>query len=185
MDEDVKTEDELEETVPGEQLTDEGETQQTADAAAEDDQLKMILAKAEEYKEALQRERADFQNFRKRIERETESMKSTISSEVLARLLPVLDDFERALEAVPEEEKEKVWMEGIMLIRRKLQNMLEAEGIQLINPLGEPFYPNFHEAIGADEPSEGFESGYITAVLQKGYVKGERVLRPAIVRVAN
>lgn len=149
------------------------------------DELSKVMAQLEEFKAALQRERADFQNFRKRVERETEAVKAKISAEVLAKFLPVLDDFNRALEAVPAEEQENSWVLGITGIHRKFQSLLEGEGIVPIDPLGQPFDPSFHEAIGADEPSEQFASGHVTAVLQKGYMQGDRVLRPAIVRVAS
>ena len=153
--------------------------------AEELDELSKALGMVEEFKDALQRERADFQNFRKRIDRETDLLKAKIGGDILGKFLPVVDDFERAINAIPEDEWEKDWVAGIGLILRKFQNLLEAEGIRQIDPLGEDFDPNYHEAIGADEPSDEFASGQVTAVLQKGYLKGDRVLRPAIVRVAN
>jgi len=158
---------------------------QPTDAPEEVDELSKALGLVEEFKDALQRERADFQNFRKRIERETDMLKAKTVGDVLGKFLPVVDDFERAVNAIPEEEREKDWVAGISLILRKLQALLEAEGVQQIDPLGQDFDPNYHEAIGADEPSDEFASGQVTAVLQKGYLKGDRVLRPAMVRVAN
>jgi molecular chaperone GrpE len=112
-------------------------------------------------------------------------LKAKTIGDILGKFLPVVDDFERAVGAIPEDEREKDWVAGIGLILRKLQTLLEEEGVQRIDPLGEDFDPNFHEAIGADEPSDEFASGQVTVVLQKGYLKGDRVLRPAIVRVAN
>jgi molecular chaperone GrpE len=155
------------------------------ESVEEVDELSKALGMVEEFKDALQRERADFQNFRKRIDRETDLLKARTIGEILGKFLPVVDDFERAINAIPDEEREKDWVAGINLILRKFQTLLEAEGVQQIDPLGEDFDPNFHEAIGADDPSDEFGSGQITAVLQKGYIKGDRVLRPAIVRVAS
>lgn len=149
------------------------------------DELAQALAQAEEYKLALQRERADFQNFRKRTERENDTLKDKLRGDVLLRFLPILDDFERALQSQPADEKDQAWLSGIQAIYRKLQSNVEAEGVTFIDPLGQPFDPNFHEAIGADEATDGVESGHVTAVLQKGYLLGEKVLRPAMVRVAS
>ncbi|MFP4321507.1 MAG: nucleotide exchange factor GrpE [Anaerolineales bacterium] len=157
----------------------------TVHTLTEDDELATALQQMEDFRNALQRERADFQNFKKRIERENEGLRAKVSGDVLAKFLPVIDDFERAWEAIPEEQKDNDWMKGFNLIHRKFQSLIEAEGIVALNPLGEPFDPNYHEAIGADEPTEDIPSGHVTAVLQKGYQHGERVLRPALVRVAN
>lgn len=156
-------------------------TETGAETSAEDDMAKRVEALTA----ALQRERADFVNFKKRIERESEGVKHKVSGDVLAKILPVIDDFERALGAVPQDEQSNDWMQGISLIHRKLQNLIDNEGIEVIDPLGEPFDPNFHEAIGADEPTDDIPSDHVTVVLQKGYKLGERVLRPAMVRVAN
>ncbi len=164
---------------------------ETADAtldATENDAdapLAQALQQAEDFRAALQRERADFMNYKKRMERENDVLRTRVSGDVLAKFLPVIDDFERAWEAIPDAEKANEWMKGFNLIHRKFQSLIESEGIVAINPLGEPFDPNYHEAIGADEPSEDIASGHVTAVLQKGYQHGERVLRPALVRVAN
>lgn len=150
-----------------------------------DDELAKTLIVVEEFKEALQRERADFQNYRRRTEKEKEALRPTISAEVMKRFLPVIDDFERGIGMIPQEETDKDWVIGIIQIHRKFQNVLEAEEITTISPLGEAFDPNYHEALGMDEPTEEIPSGHITAVLQKGYMKGDKVLRPAMVRVAE
>lgn len=156
-----------------------------ADAPDAGEELSKALALVDEFKEALQRERADFQNFRRRTEKERENLRPTISAEVMKRFLPIIDDFERAIDMIPEEETEKDWVIGIIQIHRKFQNALEAEEITPIDPLGQPFDPHFHEALGTDDASEEYESGQVTAVLQKGYARGDKVLRPAMVRVAN
>lgn len=159
--------------------------EETPEVATNDESdMSLLLAKVEEYKNALQRERADFQNFRKRTERENEALRAKLGTEALLKFLPVVDDFERAMEAIPQEQRQSEALKGFHLILRKLQAILEAEGIKSIHPLGEPFDPNFHEAIGMDETSD-YESQHISAVLQKGYLHGEKVLRPAMVRVAS
>ncbi|MBI5957791.1 MAG: nucleotide exchange factor GrpE [Chloroflexi bacterium] len=145
--------------------------------------LQQAESRAAEYLDGLQRERATFQNYKRRVEREKAEQAQVIAGSVLFKLLPVLDDFNRAMSAVPAENKTQ-WFEGIALIQRKFEKFLEDQGVSEINALGQAFDPNFHEAISVDTDSEA-ASGTITQVLQRGYLQGERVLRPAMVRVAE
>ncbi|MEB2288727.1 MAG: nucleotide exchange factor GrpE [Anaerolineae bacterium] len=146
------------------------------------DQLAKAQTLAGEYLDDLQRERATFQNYRKRIERERAEQTLSVAGDLLLRLLPTLDDFYRAMDAVPQGERDQ-WFAGVALILRKLERFLADEGVVEIEALGQPFDPVFHEAIGVDAEADA-ESGTITQVLQRGYRLGERVLRPAMVRVA-
>lgn len=144
-------------------------------------QLAEARSRAEEYKDGWQRAVAEFQNFKRRVEAErNESHRSAVGA-VVRQFLPVLDDLERALAARP---ADLPWAEGIELICRKMQGLLEAEGVVRIEAEGRMFDPNFHEAI-THEPSDQHESGQVIAVVQHGYMLGERVLRPAVVRVAQ
>jgi len=145
--------------------------------------LEEAEARAGEYLQSLQRERASFQNYRKRVEQERSEQGRIIAGTVLTRLLPILDDFYRAVDAVPESERDQ-WFEGIILILRKFERLLDNEGVTEIEALGQPFDPNFHEAVGVDGGSDA-ESDTVTAVMQRGYKIGDRVLRPAMVRVAE
>ena len=135
-----------------------------------------------------QRERADFSNARKRFERDLLTSRFNAKVDTLRALLPVLDDFERATENLPAvedgNEELQVWLEGMEAIRRKLLKALADAGVQPLDPLGEPFDPTLHEALGHDSDTD-MESGLVSATLQKGYVCGDRVLRPALVRVAG
>ena len=140
--------------------------------------------KAQNYHEGWQRERADFSNYKKRVERDLLTMRFNAKVDTLKALLPILDDFERAMDNLPEELAEQPWLDGIRAIQRKLQKSLEDEGIQTLDPVGEPFDPTLHEAIGQDSDTD-MESGHVSTTLQKGYVVGDRVLRPALVRVAQ
>ncbi len=144
-------------------------------------QLAEAQAKAQEYLEALQRERADFVNYRRRVEQEKEQMGQWTTGETVKKLLPVLDDLELALANRPADEP---WANGVELVYRKFQSILEKEGILRIEAEGKSFDPNLHEAI-MQEPSETHESGAVAAVLRQGYMHGERVLRPALVKVAQ
>ena len=147
--------------------------------------LKKQLAEAEsktaDYKDSWLRSQADFQNYKKRIERDNEMMYVSMKGDIIKKVLPALDDLERALQ---NRRAEDPWADGIELIARKLQNMLESEGMKRIEALGVEFDPNFHEAI-SHEPANGAKSGHVIGVVQNGYMLGERVIRPALVRVAQ
>ena len=105
----------------------------------------------------------------------------SMKGDIIKKVLPALDDLERALQ---NRRPEDPWADGIELIARKLQNMLESEGVKKIEALGKEFDPNFHEAI-SHEPADGVKSGHVIGVVQNGYMLGERVIRPALVRVAQ
>jgi molecular chaperone GrpE len=145
-----------------------------------ENELIKALAEAAEYKDGWQRAVADFQNYRRRVDAERLETYQLATGSILKHYLPILDDMERALAARP---ADLPWVDGIELIYRKLQGILESEGLKEIQAEGKPFDPNYHEAI-AQEPAEGIESGIVVAVVQKGYMLGERVIRPAQVRVA-
>ena len=153
--------------------------------AAEVDALRKQLDDAEtklaESVDGWQRSAADFQNYKRRVERDNEMMYATMKGDILKRVLPVLDDLERALQNRPAED---AWANGIELIVRKLQNLLESEGVKRIEAEGAEFDPKFHEAI-SHEPADSVGSGHVIAVVQNGYMLGERVIRPALVRVAQ
>ena len=138
-------------------------------------------AKTSEYKDSWLRSQAEFQNYRKRLERDNEMMYISMKGDIIKKVLPVLDDLERALQ---NRSADDAWASGIELVVRKFQNILESEGLKKIEALGVEFDPNFHEAI-SHEPANGAQSGYVIGVVQNGYMLGERVIRPALVRVAQ
>jgi molecular chaperone GrpE len=143
---------------------------------------------AAEYLEALQRERANFINFRRRTEQERGESAQYANSELLKKLLPVVDDFDRALAAIPEaERKDNRWVEGIELIARKLHTVLEQSGIEPIEALGQPFDPNLHEAVTFEDNAtgDGDHVDTVAEVFAKGYKLRDRVLRPAMVKVTR
>jgi molecular chaperone GrpE len=154
----------------------------TSSAIAElEKQLAEAQSQAAEYKDGWQRSVAEFQNYRRRVDAENKETYQNAVGNIVKRYLPVLDDLERALAARP---ADLAWVDGIELIYHKLQSILEAEGLKRIEAEGQMFDPNLHEAI-LQEPSEDHESGRIIAVVQNGYMLGERVIRPAQVRVAQ
>lgn len=144
-------------------------------------QLAEAQAQSAEYKDGWQRALADFQNYKRRVEAEKAEAYRIALGDIIKRYLPILDDLERALAARP---AELAWAEGIELIYRKWQTLLEGEGVTRIPAEGQPFDPNVHEAVG-QEPVEGVASGTVIEVIRQGYLLGERVLRPAMVRVAQ
>jgi molecular chaperone GrpE len=141
-------------------------------------------AREKEYLDSWQRERADFMNYKKRVERERELAHSTAVADVVQKYLVLQDDLERALKSRPEDPAASTWVEGIEFIYRKLLSLLEKEGIQQIIPTDEMFNPAIHEAV-AQEDSPDHESGQIIEVISPGYQMGDRVIRPARVRVAR
>jgi molecular chaperone GrpE len=147
-------------------------------------ELEEIRSQAEEYLDGWQRARAEFANYKKRIQKEREESRSFITAEILSKYITVVDDFERALSDRPSDGASDAWAEGVDMIYRKLKTILESEGVEEFSPEGEIFDPNFHEAIGFEE-SDDHDEGMIFQVIQPGYKIGERVIRPAIVRVAK
>jgi len=147
-------------------------------------ELDAARQQAGENLDSWQRERADFINFRKRVERDQETLKQTITGLVIKKYLVILDDLERALKAHPSQGEGAALAEGVDLIYRKLQAILEAEGISRIPAESEIFDPNRHEAISHEESAD-HASGEIIEVIQQGYLLCDRVLRHALVRVAK
>ena len=145
--------------------------------------LDEMKAKADEYLDGWQRARAEFANYKKRILKENTEIHQVARGDVIKIYLDILDDLSRALDERPTQGEGKSWSEGIELIVQKLQSRLETEGVKPMNPLGEDFDPNIHEALMQEESDE-YDSGQIIAVVQEGYWLGEKVLRPALVRVA-
>ena len=140
---------------------------------------------AAEYLDGWQRARAELANARKRWERESNQTYSNAISDLVSKLVPVLDDFERALETLPETQDEQSWVDGIWMIYRKLQTFLEQQGVTSIEAgAGLPFDPAYHQAV-THEPHKDFEADTIIAEFQKGYKLGERIVRPAMVRVSS
>jgi molecular chaperone GrpE len=104
--------------------------------------------------------------------------------ETISRILPIIDDFERALENMPEELREHSWINGVLLIQGKFKRLLDDYNVEVIDPAGEPFDPNLHQAISKDD-SDDVESDHVIDTVQKGYISGTHLIRPALVRVAN
>jgi molecular chaperone GrpE len=164
-----------------------------ADLAAEaaeavHNELEALKAKSAEYLEGWQRARAEFANYKRRVEKEQSETYQNATARVIGRFLDVMDDFDRAMQEKPAEpadaEALSKWAAGVDLIRRKLQNVLDVEGVERMVVEGQPFDPNFHEAV-TQEDSDDYEPGHVIGAVRPGYRMGDRVIRPAMVRVAK
>jgi molecular chaperone GrpE len=166
------------------ELEDEKYAAMEQELAALQQSLADSQGKANEYLDGWQRARADFANYKKRIEREQSQVYQSAAGSILKRQLEVLDDLDRALKNRPKDGDGAIWSNGIDLVYRKLTSIMENEGVKVMQAEGQTFDPNLHEAISSEE-SPNHDSGQIIEVLQKGYLLGDRVLRPALVRVAR
>jgi molecular chaperone GrpE len=146
--------------------------------------LDEMQSKVDEYLDGWQRSRAEFTNYKKRVEREQAQAYQTAAGNILKRFLDIMDDLDRALKNRPQEKDGAEWAAGIELVYRKFLNVLEAEGVKTIDAEGKAFDPNLHEAISHEE-CEGVPEGQVIEVVKQGYLHGERVLHPAVVRVAK
>ena len=176
-----KPEEELEQNQAEAVATSEDMEQLTAEVDALRKKLEESESKISEYKDSWLRSQAEFQNYRRRIERDNELMYASMKGYIVKKVLPVLDDLERAMQNRAADDP---WANGIELVVRKFQTILENEGVKKIEALGAEFDPNVHEAI-SHEAADGTKSGHVIGVVQNGYMIGDRVIRPALVRVAQ
>ncbi len=137
----------------------------------------------DEYLDLLRRKTAEFDNYRKRVERERRELSEWAAADVLQEVLAIMDDFERALsaEAPPEAQ---AYRAGIELIQRQLQELMRKRGVTAIDSIGADFDPHVHQAVAYEE-AEGAREGEVVDELRKGYRLGDRLLRPAMVKVAK
>lgn len=166
------------------QTVDNQETAQTESIEGENSsaELEVLRKEKEELLERLLRVQAEYDNFRKRTQKEKEADRKYKSQSVVTELLPVLDNFERALDMKPEEEAESGVFEGLEMVYRQMKEVLEKEGVEEIKTTGEPFDPHVHQAVMQVE-DENYESNVVIEELQKGYRLKDRVIRPAMVKV--
>lgn len=176
-----------EDTLESEEASDGDGIDQDYDVEKHISELEENLAKSEtqaaEYLDGWQRARAEYSNARKRLERERAEAYGKAAIDYTKKVLPILDDFDRALANVPESVEQHEWYEGIILVSRKMHSILLDLNVERIEAVGQPFDPNIHEALSLTE-AEGFESGTVVEELQSGYRLGDRVIRPTLVNVA-
>jgi len=157
--------------------------EQAGEVAALQARVAQLEKEAADYKDQWLRAAADFKNFKRRTETERSDLIRGASAGLLLKLLPVVDDLERALGSVTPDVAATPWFAGFRLIPQKLQTVLESEGVTPLEALGKEFDPNFHEAV-IYEAAEG-QDGKVVGELQKGYKLRDRVLRPTMVKVGQ
>lgn len=191
----VQTEEAAEETKAAEQT---GEASEPAEAAEDDKKDKKaekkkakadkkqdaLKEKVEELEDRVKRQMAEFENFRKRTEKEKTAMFETGAKSVIEKILPVVDNFERGLASVPEEEKDGAFAQGMEKIYKQLMQELEKMEVKPIPAVGEEFNPDFHNAVMQVESDE-YDSGVIAQELQKGYTYRDSVVRHSMVAVVS
>lgn len=163
-----------------------GEQEPTEAPEVTADELQARIAQLEkeaaDYKDQWLRAAADYKNFKRRVEQERADLIRNASAGLLLKLLPVVDDLDRATASAPPEIAETPWYGGFRLIPQKLHTVLESEGVTPIEALGQDFDPTQHEAVIYEEAADG-QTGKVTAELQKGYKLHDKVLRPTMVKV--
>jgi len=184
--------------------SEEGEVQENAQPQAQDneesiyDRMKAILeenealrqqnanlqAEVKQYLDGWQRERASFANYRKRIQEEKESLSGAAYAEAIAAILPLFDDLELACKNIPDDIADHPWVEGMRMVLRRFERVLEQLGVEAIEAVGCKFDAEMHEALTHEEV-EGYDEGDIIEEITRGFKLGDRVLRPARVRVAR
>jgi len=173
-----------EETAKGEEAPQEAEQvsieEDVMSAEAEEGDSALVA----ELKDRLVRQMAEFDNYRKRTEKEKKQNYEIGASDFILKLLPVVDNFERGFESIKEEEKDSSFAQGIEMIYKQLMKVLEDEGVAEIEALGKPFDPEYHNAVMQQESDE-YDSGVVMQVFQKGYMYKDRVLRHSMVIVAQ
>jgi molecular chaperone GrpE len=137
----------------------------------------------DEYLDLLRRKTAEFDNYRKRVERERREMSEWAAADVLQDVLAIMDDFERAL-TVEAPAEAQAYRSGVELIQRQLQELMRKRGVTPIESIGSDFDPHLHQAVAYEE-TEGAREGEVVGELRKGYKLGDRLLRPAMVKVAK
>lgn len=147
-------------------------------------ELEQARTEAAENRASWQRAAADFANYRRRSEQEREATLGLANEMLLAKLLAVVDDFDRALASMPAELQDLGWVEGLWLVERKLRALLESEGVTPMESVGKSFDPREHEAVIHEETTSA-PDGQVIGEVQRGYRIRDRVLRPALVKVAK
>ncbi len=157
---------------------------EAAELAALRSEVQELKSKADEWLDQYRRSAAEFANYRKRQERDREQQRSALKVDVVKRLFPIIDDLELAMGHAPAELGATGWVEGLLLIARKMKALLSEYGIEPIEALGKPFDPNYHEAV-LQEPSDDVPAGMVMEELRPGYRIGDQVVRATQVKVSG
>ncbi len=143
-----------------------------------------IERQRDEYYDLLLRKQAEFDNYRKRVDRERQMVSEAAASSIIEELLPLMDDLERALKTEAVGDAAEAYRRGVELIHRQLGEVLRKRGVRPLDALGTDFDPHYHQAV-SHEPAEGRRDGEIIEEFRRGYMLGDRLLRPSMVKVAK
>jgi molecular chaperone GrpE len=146
--------------------------------------LAELQRQRDDYYDLLLRKTAEFENYRRRIERERQAQADATAAEVMRDLLPLVDDLTLALKAEPGAEGADAYRRGVELILKQLEDILRRRGVRPIEALGTDFDPNYHQAV-AHDPADGRRDGEVIEEFRRGYMLGDRLLRPSMVKVAK
>ncbi len=161
---------------------DNDEAASTTAAATEDPSE--LQRQRDEYYDRLLRKTAEFDNYRKRTERDRQAVTEAAAASILTELLPLMDDLERALKAEAGGEGAEAYRRGVELIHKQLSEILRKRGVRAIDAVGADFDPHYHQAV-VHEPAEGRREGEVIEEFRRGYMLGDRLLRPSMVKVAK
>lgn len=179
-DQDMMNDIQAEETVENADST----TTFTAEEVVSRAELERVQAHADDQTQRLLRAQADFDNFRRRTQKEKEELAKYASAQLITELIPVIDNFERAMATKPENPELESFSKGVDMIFRQLSDVLKNTGLTPMEAVGQPFNPEFHQAVMQVESDE-YEEGIVVEELQKGYVLKDKVIRPAMVKVSG
>ena len=157
---------------------------ETPDTAAQSADTAELTRQRDDYYDRLLRKTAEFDNYRKRTDRERQQLAEAAAADLIRELLPLVDDLERALKAEASEAAPDAVRRGVELIHKQLLETLRKRGVKPVEALGQEFDPHFHNAV-AYEPAEGRREGEVIEEFARGYMLGDRLLRPAMVKVAK
>jgi molecular chaperone GrpE len=160
------------------------EAQPASDGPGADLNIAELQRQRDEYYDLLLRKSAEFDNYRKRIDRERQAVTEAAAANLLEELLPLVDDLERALKIEPGPEGGDAYRQGVELIYRQLQDVLRKRGVRPVEAIGADFDPHYHQAV-AHEPADGQREGEVIEEFRRGYMLGDRLLRPSMVKVAK
>ncbi len=179
----------LKDSVNQDQCQEEGQSQtehatEEQEAEVVSPEVVALRAEIEEHKQRVLRTQADFDNFRRRTVKEKEELGKYASAKLITELLPVLDNFERAMSTTSDNAEVASYAKGVEMILRQFEGILNAEGLTAMETVGQPFNPEYHQAI-MQVDSEDHEEGIVVEEIQKGYLLKDKVLRPAMVKVSS
>ena len=160
------------------------EAQPASDGPGADLNIAEIQRQRDEFYDLLLRKSAEFENYRKRIDRERQAVAEAAAADLLEELLPLLDDLERALGSEPGVDGADAYRRGVELIYQRLADLLRKRGVRAVEALGADFDPHYHQAV-LYEPAEGRREGEVIEEFRRGYMLGDRLLRPSMVKVAK